>query len=276
MHDFGVKLCNNCNLYFRNYVTKYETEAIIQKQWLNKEGKFERWKPKNIYGYSYIKNCLTLQTEKIYPKDKRLKILDVGLGEGSFIKLFTKEHITYGLEVNPITDIKYEEIINGSMIYCDVEKTVSFKHKSYFDVLTAMDIFEHFVCPQTAITNLKYMLRKNGILMLETANINCLPAIILGHKTWWYLSVLEHKVFWDIKSIKTFLRKNGFKILQIKKKVHKGGCKLELLEYLKYFMHFISPKIYYYIMKKLNKSNLQPMFPWVPWKDHMLVIAQKK
>ena len=69
---------------------------------------------------------------------------------------------------------------------------------------------------------------------------------------------------------------NNFKILKLKKKIHKGGISLNPKPFIKFIIYLISPKLYHVITNYFNKDNTKPDFPRIPWKDHILVIAQKK
>ena len=86
-----------------------------------------------------------------------------------------------------------------------------------------MDIFEHLSKLDYTIKNLHSMLHPKGLLVIETGNISSLPSKLMGYYKWWYVSVLEHKIFWDVKTITSFLESNNFRLLLIKKKIHKGG-----------------------------------------------------
>lgn len=272
--NYELRKCKTCNLFYKNYVTKQETEYKLQNCWKDVEGKFHRWEPSHKKGLLKLKKYIDKFSSKAFT-DENLNILDVGIGDGNFIKLFYDSYKTYGLEINPIKDVNYNKIVNCEMLYFNIEDTINGKYKSRFHIITALDIFEHFSKPNNAINNFHSMLCADGLLVIETANISSLPAKIMDYNKWWYVSVLEHKIFWNNKTISKFLKKNGFRILKIKKKIHKGGISFKTIPFLKYFTYVISAKLYRYLMSYFRKSQNVPNFPRIPWKDHMLIIAQK-
>ena len=219
--DFSLKRCKSCGLFFRNYITKPETEFKLQNYWKDEKREFHRWESPSIKGLLNLKSYIDKITYKVFT-DEKLSILDVGIGEGEFIKLFFDDYQTYGIETNPIEEVDYNKIINREILFNSIEDNINEKYKSSFHIITALDIFEHLSKPNDAIKILHSMLHSNGLLVIETGNISSLPSKLMGYFKWWYVPILEHKIFWNTQTLPEFLKENGFKILKIKKKIHKG------------------------------------------------------
>jgi len=274
LEDFSLKRCKNCGLFFRNYITKHETELKLQNYWKNEKEDFNRWEPSSIKGLLKLKDYIYKYSFKVF-NDVELSILDIGIGEGEFIKLFNRDYKTYGIEINPIKGVNYNKIINREIIFGNIEETINEKYKSSFHIITTLDIFEHLSKLDNTVKNLHSMLLPDGLLVIETGNISSLPSKLMGYYKWWYVRVMEHKIFWDFNTITSFLESNNFRILMIKKKIHKGGVSFNPIPFIKFIIYLISPKLYKIIMNYFNKDFIKPDFPRIPWRDHILIIAQK-
>ncbi len=273
--NYSLWKCRSCDIVFRSYITTSETELRLQDCWKNRNGEFHRWEPKRISGYFKLKKRIDKISAEVFTGQQRVSLLDIGIGEGKFIKLFEGSYTTYGMDLNPIEGIDYSKVVNGGMIYGDIEHERYQMYKSKFHIITAFDVFEHLWHPRRAIKSLYAMLKKNGLLIIETGNINSLPAKITRYRNWWYVPILEHKIFWSTKTLPIFLENNGFKIVSVRKKTHKGGVSFNLIPLIKYVIYFFSPKLYYFLMAHFKKKPFPPSLPTIPWKDHMLVVAQK-
>ena len=82
-----LKKCNSCGLIFLSLVTTTDTEKKLYSCWTTKADKFHRWKPANFKGLENIKSNIDRVTRTLY-SEKNLALLDIGIGEGEFIKLF--------------------------------------------------------------------------------------------------------------------------------------------------------------------------------------------
>jgi len=274
LKNYKLIKCNNCNLSYKNYITRPEAELKLQNYWKSNKQEFQRWVPPSIKGLLNLKDYIDKYSHQVFNGVKP-NLLDIGIGGGEFIKLFFSDYKTYGVEINPIEGINYDKIINGEILFNNIEDNIDEKYISSFHIITALDIFEHLSRPNDAIKSLHSMLHSNGLLLIETGNISSLPSKMVGYSKWWYTSVLEHKIFWDTRTLPNFLKENGFNILKIQKKKHKGGNSLNLVPIIKYITYHLFPKLYQYIMNYLNKSQNAPNHPRIPWRDHILIIAQK-
>ena len=73
-----------------------------------------------------------------------------------------------------------------------------------------MDVLEHFRNPLSNLKKAKSLLKKDGILVIQTPNYKSLMARICRDWAWWMVE--NHKFFFSPKSIKLLLEKVGIKI----------------------------------------------------------------
>ena len=80
-------------------------------------------------------------------------------------------------------------------------------------------VIEHLKDPVEAIKLIKKVLKKDGILIVGTPNIDSLVAKMFG-KNYRHL-IPAHICLYGINSLANFLEKNNFKIIKIEKPIRK-------------------------------------------------------
>jgi len=274
VENFNLRRCKDCGLVYRNYVTLPETERKMQSFWLNDSGKFSHWHTRRLAGHYKIKKLIDELSRKVFSRDQ-LNLLDIGIGEGDFIKIFNKDYKTYGLEEYDIDSLDYSSLVNSDMIYGNLQNAFGLGYSENFEIITALDIFEHLRLPEVAIENIYSMLTKGGLLFIETGNIDCFIARTLKQNKWWYTEILEHKIFWTPTTLSKAIEKKGFKVLKVIKKLHKSRMILDQKPVIKFLLYKISPKLYVKLMRSINKDYLSEPQLRIPWRDHFFIIAQK-
>ena len=153
------------------------------------------------------------------------KLLDIGCGGGSFIfKVKDKFKEIHGVDIasnriNAAVRIKEENYkqANISFQVADFDLGLPFED-GYFDVITGIATFAYTYNPYFAIQDIKRILKKGGILILEVPNIAWLPrriSLLLG-----ILPRVSNGAGWDgghlhnftVTSLRDFLEEQGFKI----------------------------------------------------------------
>ncbi len=266
---YGISLCESCGLYFKTLITTPGTEIQLQRIWNSDESL--RWHKGSVSGVADLVRIIDEVCQENLQMDK-VELVDIGVGEGDFVRLFSEKYNVSGIELNADLGEKSE---NSIPIHIgNIEKDgISQDIAKRFDVITALDLFEHFSDPDKAIKNIYQLLNENGLLVLETGNID------VGKRTnkkvvdWWYILIAEHKIFWSEKAIKNKLETEGFETILIRKKQHKGQKSLDVKSLIKNFIYCLSPMIYSKISGVEITKLRKPKFPR---KDHLLVVAKKK
>lgn len=272
--EYGLMKCERCGLVFRNYFTRPETERKLQSLWIDSSNRFRRWRSDKNSGSYRLKKIID-EFSREFLSSQRLKLVDLGIGEGDFLELFIADYDTYGFEKFPIKSVDYGSIVNSGIIFGDLEDEKSIPYAEEFHLVTALDIFEHLRFPEIAIKNIRSMLVDGGLLFIETGNIDCFAARATGLHRWWYVAILEHKIFWSPHTISAALESAGFRVIKVIKKAHKSGLHSRQKLVIKFLFHKAFPKFYVKTMKYLKGGYLQVPEFRMPWRDHFLVIAQK-
>lgn len=155
---------------------------------------------------------MTLSRIEKYVKQGRL--LDIGCGSGHFLK-YVKEKknrwICYGVEPNEKL-LKYASSHNGIEVKKGFITKIPYPDE-YFDVITCNDVLEHSIELNRNIIEIRRVLKKNGIILIQSPNFQSLMRIITGNKwDWW--SIPDHVLHFSPEFLNSYLIKNGFKVLE--------------------------------------------------------------
>jgi len=94
---------------------------------------------------------------KIIFKNKKISVLDVGCGNGNYLKQLPKKYKTLGI------DIKIDKE-NPKLIESDF---IKYKFKNKFDLIIFSHSLEHFINPIMAINKAKKLLNNKGIVIIS-------------------------------------------------------------------------------------------------------------
>lgn len=137
-------------------------------------GKF--WN-KHFDNVSTLKDQDLMTRDKIHKiksliPDKKLKILDLGFGQGYIEELISenKNYELHGIDISSTAVKRARKKFKGNFITGDISKVETLYKKNFFDVVLALELIEH-ISP-TKILNfyksLHYLLKSNGILIIST------------------------------------------------------------------------------------------------------------
>ena len=235
--NVSFKQCRNCGCYYQDplieldYSDSYWQGAIdpdgIKRNFL-KERDF---KIKNWYG-----DAINFVNSKNISS-----VLDIGCGLGYFLSALKPQIKKYGVEDSKFA-CKYIKdnfqdinILNGSY-----ELVENFKIK--FDVVMFYHVIEHLKDPPKALKIIKKVLKKNGILILGTPNVESFVAKIF--KSNYRHFIPAHTCLYGEKSISKLLKDHNFKVSRIERPFFKTNYN-KFSNYLKLFnVNKTSPAFY--------------------------------
>ncbi len=140
-------------------------------------------------------------------------LLEIGCGEGFFLEQARNfGYNVMGIEPNEKTSMYAREHL-GIDVQTATLAEAEIGDESV-DIVVMFHAIEHFLDPNFEISKIRDLLKRNGLLVIETPNINSLPCKLLRNK--WRQFIPDHYWFFSEKTISFLLNKHGFKVLQIK------------------------------------------------------------
>lgn len=136
--------------YFAPYYKRYtEKELLKACRW------FKGW-------IKFIESFLPLRN------DKEKRVLEVGCGIGAFAKILNeREYEIVASDISSFIIDKAKKLQPGiNFIIEDVERSAGKKEE--FDLIFALEVFEHLNNPLKALKNLKRRLKKDGVLFFSS------------------------------------------------------------------------------------------------------------
>lgn len=193
--------CSECGLIFQepSFSEKELNEAYA-------EGVDERYFEQFEQRRALFRKCLRrIETYK-RPSGE---LLDVGAGVGLFVSI-AKES---GWKARGLDPSVWASSEAKKRFGVRVEKGTfeNFKAKpASFDVITMWDVLEHYTDPLSALKKAHRLLKKDGILVLTTINIDSwFSKLLRSHWTW---LIRVHLWYFTPKTARRMIEKAGFRV----------------------------------------------------------------
>lgn len=219
--NFNYYRCLSCaHVTTYPYPTRDEMEKHYQKKF--KEGNYQLaqyYAQEYKVVYRQFVDLLEKELKKEHKSIKGLKVLDVGCFTGDFLVLMKEAGAdVYGLELQEDAVKIANKKLHGRVKAADV-MTDAFP-KIQFDVITLLGIVEHVTDPIKLIRRSTQLLKKDGILMVQTPNSSSLLAK-LTKRFWPPYAPVEHIHLFSrdslLKALNLFGYKNATYTTHIKK-----------------------------------------------------------
>ena len=158
-----------------------------------------------------LDSFLNEKTKLIISMLEGKKILDAGCGTGAVFKFLTgHDYELIGTDFSKnLLDKAKEKNFPVKLFQADLMKKNDFKsYESSIDSVISSEVLEHIKDDQEALKTLHYVLKPNGILVLDVPAFNFLYSP--------YDKKIGHYRRYTKKSVRNLLEKNGFKIESIR------------------------------------------------------------
>lgn len=135
---------------------------------------------------------------------KEGKLLDIGCGNGSFLKTFQNDFNSWkltGLELDYRNEEKINSIPNTTLLVEDIKKV-----KEKYDLIVLIHALEHIINPAEFLNTISKLLNPNGLLFIEIPNFKLAPFDIL---------IADHCSHFTTETLKNLLTSNNFNCIKI-------------------------------------------------------------
>jgi len=212
--------CKTCGLIFTNpQLSQEELSAHYDKNYYYSPGKDPKDNTRYFdYNARYLNGKEKMRFKEIFEKLKKLaaqkgRLLDVGCASGFFIDEANKK----GWRAEGIEVSKWAADWGKKNLKVKIETGEFEKLKlpqNAFDAVTMLDVLEHFQNPQEALKKAAKILKKDGIIYVETINFdNWITRYLIGSK---YVHMVPkfHLYYFGRKQIEKMFQKTGFQIIE--------------------------------------------------------------
>lgn len=210
-YKFSLVKCKNCGLVYVNpRLTDKSLAELYQREYFSYyvDTKSEE----------HMKRQETFKTEiaELERLTEKLrvgrKILDVGCGGGFFLASLNSLWEKYGVEINPAAvrygrDTSRIDILKGDL------RKINFPNET-FDVIKMRGTIEHLFDPMSELREIYRILRKGGLIAINTPNIGSICGRIYREK-FRMVCPTHHIYYFSTKTLSLMLEKVGFKVRKV-------------------------------------------------------------
>jgi SAM-dependent methyltransferase len=211
---YNLVKCKRCGLVYINPRPKQEQlDKVYNMPVETGKGSMDH------VGYSDLAYLHKLRAKKslevIQKYKKRGRILDIGCASGFFLN-FAKQYgfEPYGIDISKAF-CSFAEKNFKLDVFCGTLIERRFPYE-YFDVITMFDVLSHLSAPVEELKEINRILRKEGLLLIETGNRGEVNAKIVERfgDVWGSPSHLYH---FGTKTLLKLLESTGFNCLEMDK-----------------------------------------------------------
>lgn len=201
--------CRKCGLvYVSPRPTSCERENINKEIYDSQEYRTRYFRDRKIFEKWFKKKLSDIERYS-----RKGKILDVGTSYGFFLDVARKRGWeTYGIEKN-IPAVRYAREKLGLNISEGTTEEAQFP-ENFFDVITLWDVLEHIPDPTTFLRRLKTVLKRDGLVCIQSPNIESLIADYKKER-WDWLTPNDHLSHFSPSTLRAILGKTGYKLISM-------------------------------------------------------------
>lgn len=268
---YRVVRCRECSLvYTLPRLSPEQIKAMYQTAYWQSDaakefGYTDYLKDKELYLATYRMRREVITRRKPSPG----RVLDIGSAAGYF--LATMKEIgweCHGIELSEFMAAKSREMFGLENVRPGSILDAAYP-RAHFDAVTFWDVIEHLEDPLPHLRKARELLKDDGLLIIETQNVESRFAKFMGPK-WQHYKMAEHLYHFGPQTVSTLLSKAGFEILENTGK--RGGKKISF-DFLVERVGRIHPILSTLAspLRLIGRSSL-----YVNLFDEMLIVAKKR
>tara|TARA_E500000178_G_C17036389_1_gene763649 strand:- start:4623 stop:5609 length:987 start_codon:yes stop_codon:yes gene_type:complete len=257
-----ILACEGCELKFPNvdFVNNKKYADIIYEKYsqLNIRKNMEKT---SKYRLRMMEERFNYCVKSNFKKIKSIKLLDYGCGNGLFLDYLKKKGISgTGIEID---EANSQKLVNKKIKFF---RNINEVESNKFDICVMFDVLEHLTNPIRDLLKIRNKLKKKGIIVIYTPNINSLAFELMGPKQN-QVYPFTHTLFFNDKSFNYLAKKTKMKIKK------SGTFGLDLMDYF-FMREYLDKKKYF--EKLTNFINItQSLVDKTGLGNHFRVIFQK-
>jgi SAM-dependent methyltransferase len=214
---WNIRKCVHCKLYsldfegsYQDFIKNYYNKKFFTGS--NKRAGYCNYEGDRAAEKRNMRNYLT----GILRYKKKGKLLDVGCATGLFMDEAEKKGFTvYGIDVSEYAVSIAKKRFGKRVIRSSIEKA---KHQNRkYEVITMFDVLEHLNDPRKVLLKLRDVLKKDGLLVINTGDTDSFIAKLQGEH-WHFFIPPQHFFYFSQKNLYDLLDQVGFKVIKVDRK----------------------------------------------------------
>jgi 2-polyprenyl-3-methyl-5-hydroxy-6-metoxy-1,4-benzoquinol methylase len=211
---YSVRRCADCGL---GWVTPRLSEAGLRAMyasdtyWRSASPKTRGYHDYRAAEPLYLKTFRRRLEFVLRDRPRRGRALDVGCAAGFCMQVLSAAGFeAHGVEISAVIARHAQERLGLHSVHVGTLDGCPHPPNS-FDLITMWDVVEHVVDPVALLAKARELLRPDGVLVLETQNIDSAFARLLGRR-WHHYKHGEHIYHFNPQTVRTLLRSAGFHV----------------------------------------------------------------
>ena len=196
--------CKYCNSVFIDPIPLHKLNIIY---------------PDNYYSYNIKNNFISKIKDQIDKykfrnilskiEKSEISILDIGGGDGH--KLDLCKSIDSRVSSTTIIDInnKVQSLAQSKGHYFILSSVEDYNFARKYDLVLAYNLIEHLNNPKHFLSKISGLLDDDGLLVIQTPNIDCVDAICFGRQYWAGLHCPRHWILFNETSLRNLISSVG-------------------------------------------------------------------
>ena len=171
---------------------------------------------------------------KLKKNSDKGRILDIGCATGFLLdEARSKGWETYGVELSKWC-VEHAKNNLGLNVFCGLLKDARFED-DFFDVVVLNDVIEHLSDPKGMLMDIKRILKKGGIVCINTPDIDSMLSKLLKAK-WWGINQ-AHLFYFTKGTLSEMLKSTGFLPLKFTRHPRTFSLKYWIFRFRNYNEH---------------------------------------
>lgn len=196
--SISLYLCKNCNNLFNNAFKDYKLYGIKYDNSQNNSDSFIK----------YMNNVIEFVKANTILDGKQ--ILEIGCGQGDFLKLLSKDIACECFGFDPSFKQNSQEFKNIKFFKEFFDKNAIERFEEKFDLIIMRHIIEHIQYPGEMLDFLQESLEEKGKIYIEIPDLD----YIVENNSFFDI-IYEHCNYYNAESISNLLKKHNFEIISI-------------------------------------------------------------
>lgn len=213
-HGYGIVKCAGCGLVFVNprMPARDLAEQVYGKEYFDAERGYGLADHFSEQNRAHAMRWGRARLEWIERRAAPGRVLDIGCAAGFFL-LAARERgwDPRGVEISDHAASYARETLDLDVATGDFSSKQNFVEPESLDLITMLDVIEHFADPLRALENARRALKPGALLFVATPNFHCIPSKILGDK-WGLVEPEHHLYYFTPETLDAMLEKAGFRV----------------------------------------------------------------